>query len=322
MATILVTGGAGFIGSHYIQLLLETTDHSVINADYLAYSANRFNNIEVELHPRYKFVQVDLQNKLQVAQLFNRYEITDVVHFAAESHVDRSIHLGAEPFLMTNIVGTYRLLEEVRHRGIERFIQISTDEVYGSFPHGSADEQSHLDPGNPYSASKASADLLCISYAKTYDLPIMITRCTNNYGPRQHPEKLIPKMIQSLRAGQPITLYGDGLQERDWIHVKDHCMGVEAVRTKGKIGEVYHIGSGRPIPNLEVAKMVCDLMNTPYSQIQFVTDRPGHDVRYCLDTEKICSELRWSPLTTWEEGLTTTIDWYQTQTVWWSGVKY
>lgn len=319
---ILVTGGAGFIGSHYIQLLLETTNHTVVNVDCLAYSANRFNNIEVELHSRYHFVQTDLQDQLQVAKLFDEYEITEVVHFAAESHVDRSIHLGAEPFLMTNMMGTYRLLEEVRRRGIKRFIQISTDEVYGSFPDGSADEKSQLDPGNPYSASKASADLLCIAYAKTYNLPIIITRCTNNYGPRQHPEKLIPKMIQSLREGQSITLYGNGLQERDWIHVKDHCMGVEAVRTQGKVGEVYHIGSGRPIPNLEVAKMVCDLMNTPYSQIEFVTDRPGHDVRYCLDTEKISSELGWKPVIPWEEGLISTIDWYQSQTVWWSGVKY
>lgn len=316
-----MTGGAGFIGSQYIKLLLETTDHSIINADCLAYSANRFNNIEVELHSRYHFEQIDLVDQWKVAQLFDQYEITDVVHFAAESHVDRSIHLGAEPFLMTNIVGTYRLLEEVRCRGIERFIQISTDEVYGSFPHGSADEQSQLAPGNPYSASKASADLLCISYAKTYNLPIIITRCTNNYGPRQHPEKLIPKMIQSLREGQPITLYGDGMQERDWIHVMDHCMGIETVRTKGKVGEVYHIGSGRPIPNLHVAQMVCDFMNAPYSQIQFVTDRPGHDVRYCLDAGKIRNELGWSPATTWEDGLKMTIDWYQSQTVWWSGVK-
>ncbi|MDQ0418509.1 dTDP-glucose 4,6-dehydratase [Croceifilum oryzae] len=322
MATILVTGGAGFIGSHYIQFMLENTDHTVINVDSLAYSANRFNNIDVELHPQYQFVQVDLVDPLQVAELFDRFDFTDVVHFAAESHVDRSIHLGAEPFLMTNIIGTHRLLEEVRRRGIERFIQISTDEVYGDFPYGSADEKTNLSPGNPYAASKSGADLLCMSYANTYHLPIIITRCTNNYGPKQHPEKLIPKMIQSLRAGKPITLYGDGSMQRDWIYVQDHCTGVEAVRTKGNVGEIYHIGSGKPISNLEVAKMVCDFMGASHSLIEFIDDRPGHDTRYCLDNTKISQELGWNPTMTWEDGITTTMDWYQSQTVWWSGVKY
>ncbi|MGA9173908.1 MAG: dTDP-glucose 4,6-dehydratase, partial [Thermoactinomyces sp.] len=291
----------------------------VINADALTYSGNPFNVKEVENHPRYRFVRVDLTDRGQVRELFEN-KVDFIVHFAAESHVDHSIK-GAEPFIRSNVLGTFHLLEEARLAGVQKFVQISTDEVYGAIPCGKTSEHAALAPANPYSASKASADLLCLSYFHTYHFPVVITRCTNNYGPNQYPEKLIPHLIYRLLRSEPLPLYGDGRQERDWLYVEDHCRAVELVRKYGKCGEVYHIGAEHTVPNLEVAKRLCELMGKSPSLIQFVEDRPGHDIRYSLDTTKIKLELNWEPSVSFNEGLEKTVHWYLTHPEWWESVE-
>lgn len=317
---ILVTGGAGFIGSHYIRYLLKThPEIQVINADALTYSGNLYNLKDVENDSRYLFVHTDLAEKEQVEKLF-QHPIVEIVHFAAESHVDRSID-GADPFIRSNIIGTYRLLEAAHKAGVEKFVHISTDEVYGSFPVGRADEQTMLVPGNPYSASKASSDLFCLSFHNTYGLPVIISRCTNNYGPNQYPEKFIPHLIQQLMADQPLPIYGDGKQERDWLHVFDHCRAVDLIRQHGRIGEVYHIGAEHTVSNLEVAQQILDYMGNSSSYIRHVPDRPGHDVRYSLDTTKIRTQLGWSPSISFTEGLKQTVEWYLHHSDWWKSVE-
>lgn len=319
--TILVTGGAGFIGSHFIRYLLRTYEEiRVINADALTYSGNLFNLRDVEKDPRYEFIRADLAEQEQVEKVFAEHRIDQVVHFAAESHVDRSIE-GAYPFIRSNIIGTHRLLEAAMKKKVDKFVHVSTDEVYGSIPFGKADEQTILAPGNPYSASKASSDLLCLAYHHTYGFPAVITRCTNNYGPHQYPEKLIPHLIGRLMKDQPVPIYGDGKQERDWLHVFDHCRAVDVVRLHGRTGEVYHIGAENPIPNLQMAKKILDLMGKPHSLIQHVTDRLGHDVRYSLDTAKIRTELGWAPTISFDEGLKQTVEWYLTNTNWWASIE-
>ncbi|MFC4077970.1 dTDP-glucose 4,6-dehydratase [Salinithrix halophila] len=317
--TILVTGGAGFIGSHYIRYLLtHHRDIQVINADALRYSANLRNLDDVAGDSRYRFKQVDLSRQEEVERLF-AHRINEVVHFAAESHVDRSIQ-GAEPFIQSNLIGTYRLLETIRQSStVKRMIHISTDEVYGSICQGRTAEGASLKPGNPYSASKASSDLLCLAYANTYGLPVVITRCTNNYGPNQHPEKFIPKMIFHALRDRPLPLYGDGQQERDWLYVTDHCAAVDRVREHGRVGEVYHIGAEQTIPNREIAGRILDLLGKPTTLIQTAPDRPGHDFRYSLQTEKLRRELGWMPVVSLEQGLSKTIRWYQAQTDWQQG---
>ncbi|MDR6224300.1 dTDP-glucose 4,6-dehydratase [Desmospora profundinema] len=317
---ILVTGGMGFIGSHYIRTLLaEEPEVEVVNADALKYASNPLNVRDVEDHPRYHFRQVDLSRGDDVAELFAEERIDEIVHFAAESHVDRSIQ-SSLPFLKSNITGTYHLLEEVQKAGSTiRMVQVSTDEVYGSVDEGHTSEDTVLAPGNPYSASKAGADLFCLAYYKTHGVPVVITRCTNNYGPNQHPEKLIPRLILRALKGRTLPLYGDGRQERDWIHVRDHCRGVELVRKKGELGEIYHIGAEKPVANLEIAKRIAAALQQPLFHIQHVRDRPGHDRRYSLDTSKIRRELGWEPVIPLDEGLTDTIRWYQQQTDWYDG---
>ncbi|SEN42130.1 dTDP-glucose 4,6-dehydratase [Lihuaxuella thermophila] len=319
--TILVTGGAGFIGSHFIRYLLRTYQEiRVINADALTYSGNLFNLRDVEKDPRYEFLRVDLAVREQVEKVFAGHRIDQVVHFAAESHVDRSIE-GAWPFIRSNIIGTHHLLEASMKKNVDRFVHVSTDEVYGSIPYGKADEQTLLAPGNPYSASKASSDLLCLAFHHTYGFPVVITRCTNNYGPNQYPEKLIPHLIRQAMKNQPLPIYGNGQQERDWIHVIDHCRAVDVVRLHGRAGEVYHIGAENPIPNLQVAKKILDLMGKPHSLIQHVADRLGHDIRYSLDSSKIRTELGWAPTISFDEGLEQTVQWYLTHAEWWASIE-
>jgi len=320
MKTVLVTGGAGFIGSHYIRHVLQNhPDLTVINADALTYSGHLYNLKDIETHPCYRFVQMDLANRDHVEALFSE-PIDEVVHFAAESHVDRSIR-SAEPFIRSNIMGTFHLLEVAKQAGVKRFVHVSTDEVYGSIPEGTVDEHAPLNPSNPYSASKASSDLLCLAYHRTHGLPVIITRCTNNYGPCQYPEKLIPLLIRRLMKHQPLPLYGDGRQERDWIHVKDHCRGVDLVRQRGRAGEVYHIGAERTIPNLEIALSLCEWMGQTSDVIQFVEDRPGHDARYSLDTTKIRAELGFRPSIPFEQGLRETLEWYLEHDDWWESIE-
>jgi dTDP-glucose 4,6-dehydratase len=318
--TVLVTGGAGFIGSHFIRhLLRHYEDIRVINADKLTYCGNPWNLRDVEGDERYRFVRADLSDPRQVKELLVE-PVHEVVHFAAETHVDRSIR-GAEPFLRTNVLGTHALLEAARQADVKKFVHISTDEVYGSIPAGQADENAPLAPSNPYAASKAASDLLCLSYWRTHRFPVVITRCTNNYGPNQYPEKLIPHLIGRLMKEEPIPLYGDGMQKRDWIHVRDHCRAVDLVRIAGRVGEVYNIGTENTRTNLEVTYLLLRWMNKPDSLIRHVADRPGHDVRYSLDSGKIRRDLGWSPTVSFEEGLKETVEWYLKHADWWESVS-
>ncbi|SDX16820.1 dTDP-glucose 4,6-dehydratase [Marininema mesophilum] len=313
MHRVLVTGGAGFIGSHYVRHLLRThTDIEVINADALTYSANLQSLADIEGESRYRFIKIDLANQADIDCLFST-PFDEVVHFAAESHVDRSIQ-GAEAFIRSNILGTYRLLEAIRHGGtVKKMVHISTDEVYGSIEKGRTPEGEPLAPGNPYSASKAGSDLLCLAYVNTYKLPIVLTRCTNNYGPWQHLEKFIPKAILHAVENRPLPLYGAGNQERDWIYVTDHCAAVDRVREAGRVGEVYHIGAENTASNRTIAEQILDLLQKPHSLIQQAKDRLGHDFRYSLNTTKIREELGWQPQVSLEKGLKETVKWYQTR---------
>jgi len=302
---ILITGAAGFIGSNFVHFLFEKYQNPTITVlDKLTY-AGRKENLEGVLD-KIEFVKGDIKNKNDVNKAIKDKDI--VFNFAAESHVDRSIE-GPEKFIRSNVEGTQVLLEEGRKKEIEKFVQISTDEVYGSIKEGSFSEDSNLNPSNPYSASKASADLLCNSYFKTYNFPAVITRSTNNYGPRQFPEKLIPVLIKKAKNEEKLPIYGEGKNIRDWIYVKDNCKAIELVSKEGNLGEVYNIGAKEEYENIEVAKLILDLLNKSYDLIEFVEDRPGHDFRYSLNIEKIKS-LGWKPTIRFEEGLKKTIDWY------------
>ena len=317
---LLVTGGAGFIGSNFIHhILSEHPGWEIINLDKLTYAGNLENLKDVENNFRYRFVKGDIADRELVDTLLQ--ERTDViVNFAAESHVDRSI-LDASPFIETNIKGTQTLLEGARQYHVGRFIQVSTDEVYGSTRTGKFSEQSPLSPNSPYAASKAAADLLCHACWKTYQLPIIITRCSNNLGPFQFPEKLIPLAVTNALENKPIPIYGDGLNIRDWIYVADHCRALDLAIQKGKPGEVYNIAASQEKTNLELIQKLLDIMGKPRSLITFVTDRPGHDRRYALDASKIIRELGWKPAYSFEEALTTTINWYLDNEHWWRQIK-
>lgn len=320
MKKILVTGGAGFIGSHFIRLLLEKREDFCVNLDALTYAGKLENLKEVEQHPKYRFVHGNICDKDLVAGILKEYDIDIILNFAAESHVDRSIE---EPdiFVKTNILGTQTLLECAKnHWQIEgtkykegvKFLQISTDEVYGTLgTTGYFKETTPLSPNSPYSASKASGDLLVRAYFETFSLPVHITRCSNNYGPNQLPEKLIPLMIHHAMVGKNLPVYGDGLQIRDWLHVKDHCTGIIAVLDQGTPGEVYNIGGNNEHTNLSIVKMILKQMGKTEESITFVTDRLGHDRRYAIDSGKIQKELGWSPSYSFEEGLKETVAWYQ-----------
>ena len=318
---ILVTGGAGFIGSAFVRLMIADTDHSVVNLDKLTYAGNLENLTAVESNERYRFVQGDICDAGLVDSLIAGERPDAIVHFAAESHVDRSI-LSPEPVVRTNFNGTFTMLEAAKRNRVSRFVHVSTDEVYGSLEApAEADENYPLNPASPYSSSKAGSDLLARSYFITFKQPVMITRASNNYGPYQFPEKLIPLMITRALDGQPLPVYGDGQQVRDWLYVDDHCRGILAVLQKGREGEIYNIGGNRSLPNLEVVRKLLEATGQPESLITYVTDRPGHDRRYALSSEKLMRETGWSPVINFEAGLARTIDWYRTNTAWLSRVR-
>ncbi|MCY0869252.1 MAG: dTDP-glucose 4,6-dehydratase [Firmicutes bacterium] len=319
---LLVTGGAGFIGSNFVRYALETPgDHTVINFDLLTYAGNLANLRDLEGDLRYEFVRGDISDPQQVAVAMER-GVDVVVNFAAESHVDRSI-LDPAAFVRTNVAGTQVLLEAAREHGVSRFVQVSTDEVYGTLgPTDSAfTEQTPLQPNSPYSATKASADLLVRAYRETYGLPVSITRCSNNYGPWQFPEKLIPLMIISALEDAPLPVYGDGLQVRDWLHVRDHCSAVMRVALGGQDGEVYNVGGHNERTNIEIVRSILQALGKPESLIRHVADRPGHDRRYAIDATKIKKELGWQPQYTFAEGLAETIEWYVEHRAWWMAVR-
>jgi dTDP-glucose 4,6-dehydratase len=318
---ILVTGGAGFIGSAFVRLLSGQADYSIINLDQLTYAGNLENLAEVEGNLRYRFVHGDICDERLVNALVSEEKPDAIVHFAAESHVDRSI-LSPEPVIRTNLHGTFTLLEAARRAGTGRFVHVSTDEVYGSLAAPlEATEDFPLNASSPYSASKAGSDLLARSYFVTYNLPVVITRASNNYGPYQFPEKLIPLMIANALEDKPLPVYGDGQQVRDWLYVDDHCRGILAVLRQGREGEIYNIGGNRSLPNLDVVRQVLALTGRPESLIQYVTDRPGHDRRYALSSEKLMGETGWRPVMEFETGLARTIDWYRSHAAWVARVR-
>jgi len=328
---ILVTGGAGFIGANFINHFISANPRCrVVNLDLLTYAGNLKNLAGVENNPAYRFIHGDICEGKLVAQLLVEEGIMAVVNFAAESHVDRSI-TGPEIFVRTNVLGTQVLLEECRKYLLDknvkdfRFLQVSTDEVYGSLgPHGYFTEETSLAPNSPYSASKAGADFLVRAYCETYGFPTLNTRCSNNYGPYQFPEKLIPLLIHNIMAKKPLPVYGDGRNVRDWLHVKDHSLAIETVLKKGSPGEIYNIGGNNEWMNIDIVKLVCDLLDERLARrnsenrelITFVKDRPGHDRRYAIDASKIKRELDWEPLFSFERGITETIDWYLANEQW------
>jgi len=303
---LLVTGGAGFIGSNFVHYVLEHRDDAVTTLDSLTYAGSRDNLDGVLDHPRHEFVEGDIRDQELVDELMA--DVDGVVNFAAESHVDRSIQ-GAKPFVATNVEGTQVLLDAALEADIDRFLQISTDEVYGQILEGTFSEGDSLTPRNPYAATKAGADLLAESYATTHDLPIIITRTCNNFGPRQHPEKLIPKFITNAAAGEELPVYGDGSNVREWIYVEDNCRALDLVLRDGEVGHVYNIGSGEERTNLEVTEAILDAVGGTDEQITFVEDRAGHDQRYALDTTKI-ERLGWEPEWSFEAGLDQTVEYY------------
>lgn len=304
---IIVTGGAGFIGSSYIDRIMNTTDENVIVLDNLTY-AGRVQNFQDHVdNPKFSFVKADICDYTVLEDVISAGDT--IVNFAAESHVDRSIQSGI-PFVRTNILGTQSLLDVSLKKGVSKFLQISTDEVYGSISEGSWDEKWPLLPNSPYSATKAGADLLALSFFHTHNLDIRVTRCCNNYGIRQFPEKLIPFFIKKLLAGEKIPVYGNGLNIREWIHVDDHISGIELVRKTGAAGEIYNIGSGDHKTNLEVVHFILDYLGMPESKIEFVADRKGHDLRYSLNFEKIKNQFGYAPAKAFEVGMKETLDWY------------
>jgi dTDP-glucose 4,6-dehydratase len=319
---LLVTGGAGFIGSAFIRLALtENLADAVLNFDKLTYAGNLENLAPVAGDVRYRFVRGDICDAAAVSQAFDDFRPDAVVHFAAESHVDRSI-LSPHPVFETNLRGTFTLLEAARERHVPRFLHVSTDEVYGSLPAPlEADEAFPLQPSSPYSASKAGSDLLALSYFTTYRTPVLVTRASNNYGPYQFPEKLIPLMISNALENRPLPVYGDGMQIRDWLYVEDHCRAIAATLERGREGEIYNIGGSRALPNLDVVRKILRATGRPESLIQFVADRPGHDRRYALSSEKLTQETGWAPQMAFEEGLSRTVDWYRANTEWTERVK-
>jgi len=321
---ILVTGGCGFIGSNFIRYLLESyPSYLVINVDKLTYAGNLENLSELSHSPRYDFIRADITEASQIEELIGK-GVDAIVNFAAESHVDRSIE-DPSAFMKTNVFGTFVLLEAVRKalpRQRIRFVHISTDEVYGSLGEtGAFTEETPLAPNSPYSASKTAADILVRAYHRTYGLPGLVTRCSNNFGPYQFPEKLIPLMISNAIEDKELPIYGDGMHVRDWIYVEDHCRALDIVLHHGKEGGVYNIGGQSEMPNLTVAQTILDRLGKPHSLLRFVTDRLGHDRRYAIDFSKIEKELGWRPSVSFEEGISRTVEWYLTHQEWWKKIK-
>jgi dTDP-glucose 4,6-dehydratase len=320
---LFVTGGAGFIGSNFVRHMLAAhPDVHIVNFDTLTYAGNLENLTDVEKDPRYVFVRGDISRVDDVRAVFSKYPFDAIVNFAAESHVDRSLHLGAEQFIHTNVLGTQILLDASREYKVKRFVQISTDEVYGSLgSEGRFSETTPVAPNNPYSATKASSDFLVRAACHSHGVDAVITRCSNNFGPYQFPEKLIPLMIANALEDKPLPVYGDGMHVRDWIYVLDHCSAIDAVLRKGKTGEVYNIGSMNDVPNLHVVKQILATLKKPESLIKFVKDRPGHDRRYAMDAVKIQKDLGWKPAHNFDDGLKLTIDWYLGHKPWLDRVR-
>jgi len=324
--TILVTGAAGFIGANFVRMLLARNEQvKLIAFDKLTYAGNLANLQDVLKDPRLVFVKGDICDSDHVAALYDQHGISQVVHFAAESHVDRSI-LSSGPFIQTNVVGTQVLLDVAKAKGAQRFVQVSTDEVYGTLPEDKPEvkftEETPLAPNSPYSASKAAADCLVRSYFHTFHMPVLITRCSNNYGPYQFPEKLIPLFVTNLMESKKVPLYGDGLNVRDWLYVEDHCDAILAVLNKGTPGEVYNIGGNNELNNRTITETILREMGKDWDQnVQYVKDRPGHDRRYAIDASKIKRELGWEPKHRWAQAIRATIDWYKTRESWWRAIK-
>lgn len=317
MGKYLVTGCAGFIGSNFVHYMLEKyNDINIVNLDKLTYAGNLDNLRDIEQDSRYAFVQGDICDRTLVDSLFAQYGFDYVINFAAESHVDRSIE---DPgiFLQTNIIGTATLMDASRKYGVKRFHQVSTDEVYGDLPLDRPDlffrEDTPIHTSSPYSSSKAAADLLAMSYFRTYGLPVSISRCSNNYGPYQHTEKLIPLMITKAKNDQPLPVYGKGINVRDWLYVEDHCKAIDLIVHNGKAGEIYNVGGHNEMRNIDIVKLICKTLGKSQELITFVQDRKGHDLRYAIDPSKIHNELGWLPETCFEEGIKKTIDWYLAQ---------
>jgi dTDP-glucose 4,6-dehydratase len=320
---LLVTGGAGFIGSHYVREALTgaydgLADADVVVLDALTYAGSRSNLAPVQDSPRLRFVHGDICDVDLVDGLLG--EVDQVVHFAAESHVDRSI-LGAADFVRTNVLGTQTLLDAAMRHGVERFVHVSTDEVYGSIETGSWPETDPLQPNSPYAASKASSDLVALAYARTHGVPVSVTRCSNNYGPYQFPEKVIPLFVTNLLDGGTVPLYGDGRNVRDWLHVDDHCRGIELVRAGGRDGEVYNIGGGTELSNKELTAQLLEAVGADWSSVRQVEDRKGHDLRYSVDIGKISSELGYAPRVPFEDGIAQVVGWYRHNRAWWEPLK-
>ncbi|MCE5169391.1 dTDP-glucose 4,6-dehydratase [Paenibacillus profundus] len=318
---LLITGGAGFIGSNFIIYMLNKyPGYRIVNVDALTYAGNLESLTSVENHPNYTFVKADITDKDVMDTVFEQ-GVDVVVNFAAESHVDRSI-LEPEAFVRTNVLGTQVLLNAAKRSGVKKFIQVSTDEVYGTLGEtGLFTEETPLAPNSPYSASKASGDLLVRAYHETFGLPVNITRCSNNYGSYQFPEKLIPLMIANALCDKPLPLYGDGLQIRDWLHVEDHCSAIDLVIHEGVTGEVYNIGGNNERSNVHIVKTILEQLGKPESLIKYVEDRLGHDRRYGIDATKITTELGWKPKHTFETGINETIDWYLNNRTWWERIQ-
>ncbi len=322
MKHVMITGGAGFIGSNYVRYALEAhPDWRILVLDKLTYAGNLDNlqDVAEKFKGRYSFAQADIADRETVFDLIRQHRIDAIVNFAAESHVDRSI-LDPDAFIKTDVYGTYVLLEATREFGLERFHQVSTDEVYGDVPTGYSKETDPLEPNSPYSASKASAELLIRSYRVTYNAPVTVTRGSNTFGPYQYPEKLLPLFITNAIDDLPLPLYGDGMQVRDWLHVMDHVTGIDIVFTKGEVGEAYNVGGENERHNIDVIRMMLRILGKPESLIKRVADRPGHDRRYALDTRKLRA-LGWAPRADFESALRETVDWYVNNAWWWRKIK-
>lgn len=331
MKTILVTGGAGFIGSNFIRFMLDKyPDYKIINVDALTYAGNLENLREISDNPNYIFIKSDIRDRVKIDEVFSSYDIDGVVNFAAESHVDRSI-VEPEIFLTTNILGTQVMLDTAKkywsvnscdkynkeYKPEAKFLQVSTDEVYGTLgSKGMFTEATPLMPNSPYSASKAGADMMVRAYYKTFGMPVNITRCSNNYGPYQFPEKLIPLMINNCFRGKDLPVYGDGMQIRDWLHVSDHCSAIDTVLHKGAVGQVYNVGGNNERTNIDIIKLIIETIGKSEKLIKYVKDRPGHDRRYAIDSSKIRTQLGWKPKYTFEQGMEETISWYLKNTKW------
>lgn len=315
---LLITGGCGFIGSNFIRNMLEMyPDYQITNLDKLTYAGNPDNLKDIESNPNYTFVKGDICDTDVVSNIMQ--DVDQVIHFAAESHVDRSIEDGAV-FVRTNVLGTNTLLQGALDNDVERFIHVSTDEVYGSIKEGSFSEMDDLKPSSPYSSSKAGSDLLAMSYYTTYDLPVTITRCTNNFGPYQYPEKLIPLFITNLMDNRKVPVYGSGMNVRDWIHVDDHCLGIDFVLNNGNAGEVYNIGGGSELTNMDITHRILAALDKDESMIDYVEDRKGHDFRYSLDCNKL-KKMGWKPKYDFDSALDSTIAWYVDNRWWWEPLK-